>query len=229
MYFQHFSVTHVSIIVLVPFCAAVITVWARRQPHVGQRIRFILAALIGVNELVWYGYVQFKGWIHFPYGLPLDLCDLVLWLTVFTLFTSKSWSFDLIYYWGLIGTGMAVLTPDIGAHFPSYIALKFLFAHGGVVTSILFLLWSGNGRPRKNSWWKALLWLNLYFILISSFNLLFQTNYFYLCQKPLNGSLLDYLGDWPWYLLSGEILAVILFYILWLPFRMNRDMNEVST
>jgi hypothetical integral membrane protein (TIGR02206 family) len=219
MYLQHFGYVHIIVIVLVPTVALLLTVLARKTPQFSGRLRFTLAAAIGFNELIWYGYVILQGWVRFPYGLPLDLCDLVLWLTVFSLITCRQWSFDLIYYWGLIGTGMAVLTPDIGAPFPSYIAIKFLFAHGGVVTSILFLLWSKSVRPRKYSWWRSFLWLNLYAVAIGCFNLVFQTNYFYLCEKPLSGSLLDYLGDWPLYLVSGECLAIIFFLIIGLPFR----------
>jgi hypothetical integral membrane protein (TIGR02206 family) len=114
---------------------------------------------------------------------------------------------------------MAMLTPDIGAQFPSYIAIKFLLAHGGVVMAILFLVWSKSARPRINSWWKALLWLQVYAGVIGIFNLIFQTNYFYLCQKPASSSLLDYLGPWPWYLVAGEGLAILFFFSLWMPFR----------
>ncbi len=188
-----------------------------RKPDGG--LRFALGFVIGLNELAWYCYVLYNDWVIFPYGLPVDLCDLVLWFTVFTLFTLDQWSFDLIYYWGLIGTGMAVLTPDIGAQFPSYISIKFLLAHGGVVMAILFLIWSKSARPRINSWWKALLWLQVYAGVIGIFNLIFRTNYFYLCQKPASGSLLDYLGPWPWYLVAGEGLAVLFFFMLWMPFR----------
>jgi hypothetical integral membrane protein (TIGR02206 family) len=223
MYFQQFRAAHLLILGAIPLGAAGLARLGKRSPRALSRIRIALGLLIGINELVWYGYVLAQGWVVFPYGLPLDLCDVVLWLTVFTLFTLKQWSFDLIYYWGLIGTGMAVVTPDIGASFPSYIAIKFLFAHGAVVTAILFLVWSRLARPRKDSWWKALLWVDAYAAVIGAFNLVFHANYFYLCRKPASGSLLDYFGPWPWYLISGEIVAVALFFGLWLPFRSHKS------
>lgn len=220
--FQHFNTPHLVFLVMIVLGSVGLVRWTKRDANTARWTRFSLGLLIGLNELMWYGYVLYNGWIFFPYGLPLDLCDLVLWLTVFTLFSLKSWSFDLIYYWGLIGTGMAVLTPDIDAPFPSYIVIKFFFAHGGVVMGILFLIWSKSVRPRKGSWWKALLWVNVYALVVGLFNLIFHTNYFYLCQKPASGSLLDYLGLWPWYLVSAEIVAAILFFALWLPFRKVR-------
>ncbi len=219
MYFRQFSIVHLIVLAAIPLFAAGLAMLGRRSPRALRWIRLALGFLIGLNELIWYGYVLIQGWVIFPHGLPLDLCDLVLWLTVFTLFTNKTWPFDLIYYWGLIGTGMAVLTPDIGATFPSYVAIKFLLAHGAVVMAILFLVLSKSARPSKGSLRKALVWINVYALTVGCFNFIFHTNYFYLCQKPLSGSLLDYLGPWPWYLICGEGLAVMLFYVLWIPFR----------
>lgn len=219
MVFQQYSAVHLLILGAIPLGAAGLASLGRHNPRALRWIRLSLGFLIGINELVWYGYVLVQGWVIFPYGLPLDLCDLVLWLTVLTLFTLRPWSFDLIYYWGLVGTGMAVLTPDIGAAFPLYIAIKFLFAHGSVVMAILFLVWSTSARPRKSSWWKALLWADGYAIAVGLFNLAFHANYFYLCRKPVSGSLLDYFGPWPWYLLGGEAAAFVLFLALWLPIR----------
>jgi uncharacterized membrane protein YwaF len=49
-------------------------------------------------------------------------------------------------------------------------------------------------------------------------NALLGTNYGYLCEPPRNPSLIDYLGPWPWYIGSLVILAVVKFWIYYLPF-----------
>jgi hypothetical integral membrane protein (TIGR02206 family) len=48
-------------------------------------------------------------------------------------------------------------------------------------------------------------------------------NYLFLSRKPEGGSLLDLLGPWPWYILSLEAVALLLFTILYLPFVIGRS------
>ena len=57
---------------------------------------------------------------------------------------------------------------------------------------------------------------------ILAVNWLFDGNYMFLRTKPQNGSLLDFLGPYPWYILSLEAMAFIIFTIIWLLLR-KRD------
>jgi len=74
-----------------------------------------------------------------------------------------------------------------------------------------------SGRP----WWKgpltALLWANAYLILSMGVNAWLGTNFGFTARKPVNPSLLDHMGPWPWYLLGMQALAVVLFSLLALP------------
>jgi hypothetical integral membrane protein (TIGR02206 family) len=216
---ETFSPVHLAIVASVPLVAWGLAALGRRGPHTARRIRLALAAAIVSNELVWYGYLVAQGEVAPPHGLPLELCDVVLWLTVYALVTPRAWALEAIYYLGLAGSGMAVLTPDVGAPFPSYPGVKFFLAHGGVVAAILFLVWTGALRPRRGSWWRVLLGVNAYAALVGLFNARFGTNYMYLCEKPRSRTLLDLFGAWPWYLLGAEAVALVLFFALYLPVR----------
>ena len=47
-------------------------------------------------------------------------------------------------------------------------------------------------------------------------------NYMFLRNPPPTGSILDFLGQWPWYLLAGEAVALLVYCLLDLPFRARR-------
>lgn len=61
--------------------------------------------------------------------------------------------------------------------------------------------------------------LNCYALVVGAVNANWGWNYGYLCRKPSGPSLLDYLGPWPWYLLSLELVALAMFLLLELPWR----------
>jgi len=192
------------------------------------RARYALGSFLAVNEIVWYVWrIRAEG-IRFPEALPLQLCDLTLWCTVAACFTLRRWPFEILYYTGLSGTLLTVMTPDLWAPPLSYPTLYFFTAHGGVVSSALALTLGRLQRPEPRSWLRALVAVNLWALAVGSFNLAFGTNYMYLCEKPASATLLDFFGPWPGYLLVGELVAVTLFYLLWLPFRFTKPAPSPS-
>ena len=63
----------------------------------------------------------------------------------------------------------------------------------------------------------AIIGANVYLVFSLIVNLLSGGNYFFTMRKPDAATILDYMGPWPWYLISGQILMVFLFFLLYLP------------
>lgn len=181
-------------------------------------VRRALAVLLAANELVWYSFRYSTEGFRFPEGMPLQLSDVAVWLTVLAAWTARPTLFELSWFWGVAGAGMAILTPDLWAPCWSYPSVYFFVAHGLVVVTPVFLWASGANRARPGSPWRALFWVNVYAAAVGAFNAVFKTNYMYLCSRPEGASLLDWFGPWPWYLVGGEVVALALFWLLWLPF-----------
>ena len=77
-------------------------------------------------------------------------------------------------------------------------------------------------RPDKHDVWRAFWWGNAYLIVIHILNLAMGANYSYTMHKPVGGSILDFFGPWPVYLLTGQLLALGLFWLFYLPFLFKR-------
>jgi hypothetical integral membrane protein (TIGR02206 family) len=146
----------------------------------------------------------------------------LLWLTVWALVAPRPWLLEVVYFLGLAGSGMALLTPDVGDALASYAGAKFFLGHGGVVAATLFLVLAGALRPRPRAWLRVFLWVNAYAAAVALFDWRFGTNYMYLREKPESATLLDVLGPWPWYVLAAEPVALLLLWLLDLPFRRGR-------
>jgi hypothetical integral membrane protein (TIGR02206 family) len=230
-HFHLFGPVHLLILAAVPAAAFLLAQASKRSPASARPIRYGLGAVLALNEFGWYVYNFHTGGLRFPAGLPLQLCDLTLWLTVVALFTLNPLAFEIAYFAGMGGAGMALITPDLWAPPASYPSIYFFVAHGLVVASPLMLLWSRQARPRPYSPWKAFATLNAYAAAIGIFDAIFKTNYMYLRQKPVSTSVLNFLGPWPLYLLWGEAVALIIFWLLWLPVRgyLNQLVQPGST
>lgn len=221
--FQLFGPVHLAILASIPLLTWVLAMAARRVPATATPIRLSLGVFLLVNELIWYGFKVQKGWFLFPGNMPFQLCDLILWLTVVAMLFRLQFAFEFSYFAGLIGTSMAVLTPDLWEPFPSYPTVYFFLAHCGIVICVLYLWASRTMQPLPGCIVRVMLALNGYAIAVGLFNWIFQTNYMYLCRKPDNASALDYFGPWPFYILTGELFGAIFFTLLWLPFRNRKE------
>ncbi|MEY3597638.1 MAG: hypothetical protein RL521_60, partial [Bacteroidota bacterium] len=58
----------------------------------------------------------------------------------------------------------------------------------------------------------------IYFLLAITVNALVGSNYGYLREKPVGGSFLDLLHEWPYYLIELEVIGILSYILVYLPF-----------
>jgi len=182
-------------------------------------VRLVIGYGLAINEFIWWIFRYSHEGLRFPFNLPLQLCDLSLWVTVLACATLVPTIVEFAYFAGLAGAGMALLTPDLWSPWPTYPAVYFFLAHGGIVIGAAVLVYGKIAQLRQGAVWRAFGMLVAYAAVVGTFNAIFKSNYMYLRQKPANASLLDALGPWPMYLLAGAAVGLALFWLLWIPAR----------
>jgi hypothetical integral membrane protein (TIGR02206 family) len=110
-----------------------------------------------------------------------------------------------------------ILTPDLAEGFPAFLYFRYWFLHAGLVTVMVYTTIVFRLRITWRDFWRAVVGTQIYLLLIHGANLLLGSNYSYTMHKPPGPSLLDLFGSWPWYILGGELLMILLFLLLMLP------------
>jgi hypothetical integral membrane protein (TIGR02206 family) len=209
---------HILLLVIISAIAVLLCRLCRRNPKRARTVRLVMGYGIAMNEVIWWTFRYWHEGIRVS-NLPLQLCDMTLWAVVIACIAPFPLLVEFAYFAGLAGAGMALLTPDLWSSWPSYPAIYFFVAHGGIVIAAAVLVFGGICPLRRGAMWRAFALLICYGALVGAFNAVFRTNYMYLCRKPGGGSVLDLLGPWPLYLFGGAGAALALFALLSVPTR----------
>ena len=218
--FESLGTGHLLAIAIVAGTTAFL-VWGRPDPGdaAKRRARLLMAGILLALEASWHGWnLIYDAW-NVQQNLPLHACSISSWCTIYILLTRSYRVYEIIYFVGIAGAMQAVLTPDAGIYgLPHFRAIQTLALHGMIVIAMVFMTTIEGFRPTWSSVWKTVLVGNVYLLFVTGVNHLLGSNYMYTRQKPATASLLDHLGPWPWYLLAGELVAILLVLLLYLPF-----------
>jgi hypothetical integral membrane protein (TIGR02206 family) len=192
---------------------------ARRRPGPWLVVtRLALGVFLIVNEVGYEVVLASQGRWSAAYALPLYLCDAGAFITGVALIWPKRRLVEITWFWALAGTSQGLLTPDQVLAFPSYDWLQFYGDHGGVVVAALLLVIGMGIHPARGAVLRVLTITIGFGVLAGIGDLVTGGNYMYLRSVPGQGSLLNVLGPWPWYIASTAGLALVLFTALDAPF-----------
>ncbi len=223
-----FGPLHLTLLAVTLIVAAGLAIACRRGVVSRSWTRFAIGGALAVNEWIWWAYRYSHEGIH-RNNLPFQLCDALVWLAVIGCFTLIPTIVELAYFAGIAGAGMAMLTPDLYAPWPAYQTVYFFIAHGGITIAVLVLTFGGFVEFRPGAVWRSFGWLLGYAFAVGCIDAILGSNYMYLRAKPGGQSLLDRFGPWPWYLVGGAIVAMGIFWLLWLPVRPEPKVAESAS
>ena len=157
-------------------------------------------------------------------SVPLQLTDLATVVAAYALWSQKQWAYALTYYWGLVLSTQALISPALQE--PGLSRTTSSWPSGPFTCS-------SSGRPSISPGvvacgpdWRSfrlavvvtLVWATFTF----TFNSIAGTNYGFLNRKPSTASLLDVLGPWPWYIVTAATLVFIVWALMTWPWERMR-------
>ncbi len=135
------------------------------------------------------------------HSLPFQVSDLAWMAAAYALWSHRHWAYALAYYWGLTLVPQALITPALdGPGFPSIDFVSFWGQHLLVLWAAVYLTWWTGMRPTWRGFGIAAAVTIAWGIAMLAFNAAAGTNYLFVSRRPDNPSLLDFMGEWPWYL-----------------------------
>lgn len=218
--FELFGTAHlIGIGIFLLFVAWLVFLHRRQNTKLNDIFRISLAILLIAQEISYHAWRFYTGEWSIKIMLPFHLCSVFVWLGAYMLLTKNRYIYDFAYFVGIAGALQAFLTPDIGDYgFPHYRFFQVLISHGSIMLAALYMTIVEGYRPTWKSFGKVFLWLNIYMVFVFIVNWIVGSNYMFVTHKPETASLLDVLGPWPIYLLATEGVALVMFFLLYLPF-----------
>ena len=231
--FQFLGVPHIVALALTITLPIALSVLVRNADSsvLTNAVCYLLAGILIINEI--------GGWIYraatvqsfsvfVQSYLPLHICGVALFVVVFALLRQNQILYEIGYFWGIVGTLNAVITPQLGVGFPHYRFFQYFIVHGGIVVSVLFATWGLRMRPTLKGLLRSFLLANFYMVVIAGVNLLLKSNYMFICEPPYTKSPF-FFAPWPWYIPILDGVAFILFFLVYSPFLIGDWLRSLSS
>jgi hypothetical integral membrane protein (TIGR02206 family) len=213
---EHWSGQHIMALLATALVAALLVAAARRWGDAwavpaGRGLAVVILGGFVCEQLTY----ALRGQWTAEVNLPLQLTDAVTLVSVVALWRLESALLvELVYFWALSASLQAVLTPDLGQSLPDVLFFTYFVTHSGAIAAACLLVFGTRRAPRSNAVWRAYVITVAFAGLAAVGTVLTGGNYMFLRHKPAHGSLLNFMGPWPVYILVGALLGLVMFLAL---------------
>ena len=173
------------------------------------RITYLMGVILFCSSVLTPLRTAVNGQWNIVTDLPLHLCGISGLICSFLPFIKrKQFLFDFVFYSGIIGGIMSVLTPQMNGFDGSCFSyLEYYVRHVLILLLPLFMFRNLGIQPSKCSTLRSFLILNILMVIIMPLNFYLGSNYMYLAEPPqVNNPLV--IGVWPYYLLWFELFIL---------------------
>lgn len=217
--FELFGAVHLWMVVYVlVFGFVLLRVGVKATEDRRKVIRRVIALVFLFWEIEWQVWHIWHGVWSSSINLPLHLCSLMIWVTLYSFWFDDKRFYGAIYFFGIAGAIQAIITPNAAESFPHIRFLSTMFTHSLLVISGLWVVIVEKYRPTIKAGVQCFVGLNVAAFVIYWINVAIGSNYMYVVDKPAVATVMDYFPAWPWYIPILEGILVVLMVLLLLPF-----------
>lgn len=185
-----------------------------------RQVRLFMAIGLFIQQLLLYGWYISSGSFSLSESLPLYTCRIAILFSIVMLINKSYKIFEFVYFWGVVGGIIALITPDTSSFtFPHFMFDQYFLGHGLLLGAVFYMMVIHGYRVTEKSLIKTFKITVLYAICIIPINFLLKGNYSYLNGKPDTSTLLDLLPPYPYYVPIFIAIMFSFFYMVYLPFR----------
>jgi uncharacterized membrane protein YwaF len=199
--FQAFSLPHLIPLVFIGFFGVAVILYAKKlEPKSKHRLLLLLSFLPFLGSFMIYPFAWYEGDLNIKEDLPLHLCRFL----------------------ALSAPVVANITPDVQYGFPNWTYFSYWLTHSFLLIIPFYYVFVFRLDIRWRDFKNAYVMMNVFLLTTLAVNYILGANYMYTKQKPPVATMLDMLGPWPVYLITGQLLVLALFFIAYLPFFIKR-------
>jgi len=215
--FQMWGMTHIVTIIFIIVCLFALFVFKKTLLPYRRKIRITVGWTLIISRLsldIWY--LSTSQW-SVKSSLPFELCSIASIMCAIMLLTKNKSLFEVFYFIALAGAFQAIVTPDLNFGFPQFRYIQFFLDHFLLIAAPLMMISLYDFKVTHRSIIKSFLTLNGIAAIGFCINHIFSSNYMFLSHKITSASLLDFLDPYPFYLISLELVGLLIFSMLYFP------------
>ena len=186
------------------------------KKQVNIYITYIMGIALFVSSITSPLRTYLAGSFSIAVDLPFHLCGISAFIcSIMPFLKNKQGLFDFVFYTGIIGGIMGILTPQMSDYDGSfYVYFVFYMRHILIFTMPIYMLRNLGLSLTKKSMVRTFVILNILLAFIMPFNFIVGGNYMYLAEPPqVNNPLI--IGEWPYYVIWFEVFVILLLVLLY--------------
>lgn len=142
-----------------------------------RQLCYPFAAILFLNMAVYYIGLACAGDYDVKKHLPLELCFVTGYLLMYILVTGNQKLYRIVYFFTIVGPLPAMIWPNLNGTFDRYVFYQFIISHHFMLLVSLYCMIVLEYRVYRQDVLRAFICGNIFFVIISTINTLWGTNY----------------------------------------------------